>query len=253
MIPDDEEEVRMRKWMLAAAGVAAIAVIGAGAVMAQTPGAGGGKTFLDRVAEKLGIDTPKLQNAIKDARTDQIDQAVKNGDLTQKQADALKQKLDQMPDKGEFPGFGFGHMKGPGPFGKGFGFNLKDATDKLARFLGMSQSQLITELQVDNASLASVAQAHGKSRDDLKSFIKDTAKSALDTSVKSGDLTQKQEENALSMLDSHLDQMIDGTFFGGMGRGFPFGRRGHHMAPNGSATPGASDHGMGTMEGLSRS
>lgn len=243
----------MKKWMVAVAGVAAIAVIGAGAVMAQTPGTGSGKTFLDRVAEKLGIDTPKLQNAIKDARTDQIDEAVKNGDLTQQQADALKQKLQQMPDGGAFgPGFGGGHMGGRG-FGKGFGFGLKSASDKLAAYLGISQSQLMTELQANNATLATVAQAHGKSRDDLKSFIKDTAKSTLDASVKNGDLTQKQEDNALSMLDSHLDQLIDGKFFGGMREGFPFGGRGHHPAPNGSATPGASDDGMGMMEGLSRS
>ncbi|TAK67425.1 MAG: hypothetical protein EPO22_02930 [Dehalococcoidia bacterium] len=244
----------MKKWILAVVAVAAIAVIGAGAVMAQTPGTGSGKTFLDRVAEKLGIDTPKLQNAIKDARTDQIDEAVQNGDLTQKQADALKQKLDQMPpDKGDF-GFGFGHMKGPGPLGKGFGFDLNGAADKLAGFLGISQDQLRTELSAGNASLASVAQAHGKSRDDLKTFIKDTAKSALDGAVKNGDLTQKQEDNALSTLDAHLDQLIDGKFFGGMGKGFPFGGhgRGRHMGPNG-ATPGTSDDGMGMMEGLSRS
>ncbi len=88
---------------------------------------------------------------------------------------------------------------------------------------------------------------------DLKAFIKDTAKSTLDGGVKNGDLTQKQEDNALSMLDAHLDRMIDGKFFGGMGKGFPFGGhgRGHHMGPNG-ATPGTSD-GMGMMEGLSRS
>ncbi len=242
----------MKKWMLAIAGVAAVAVIGAGAVMAQTPGTGSGKTFLDRVAEKLGIDTPKLQNAMKDARTDQIDEAVQNGDLTQKQADALKQKLDQAPNGGGFPGFGGDRMGGR--FGNGLGFDLMGAADKLAGFLGISQDQLKTELTADNASLASVAQAHGKSHDDLKSFIKDTAKSTLDTAVKNGDLTQKQEDNALSMLDAHLDQLIDGKFLGGMGKGFPFGghHRGHGMGPNGPM-PGASDDGMGMMEGLSRS
>ena len=244
----------MKKWMLAIAGVAAVAVIGAGAVMAQTPGTGSGKTFLDRVAEKLGIDTPKLQNAIKDARTDQIDEAVKNGQLTQQQADALKQKLSQTPDGGGFGnGFGRGHMGGP--FGKGGAFGLMGAADKLAGFLGISQSQLMTELQANNATLATVAQAHGKSRDDLKSFITDTAKSTLDDAVKNGKLTQSQEDNALSTLNSNLDQLIDGKFFGGMGKGFPFGGhgRGHGMQPNGSATPGTSDHGMGMMQGLSRS
>ena len=242
----------MKKWLLVLGAVAAVAVIGAGAVMAQTPATGSGKTFLDRVAEKLGIDTPKLQNAIKDARNDQIDEAVQNGDLTQKQADALKQKLDQAPDGGGFPGFGLGHMGGR--FGMGHGSDLMGAADKLAGFLGISPDQLKTELTADNASLASVAQAHGKSRDDLKSFIKDTAKATLDTAVKNGDMTQKQEDTMLSALDSHLDQLIDGKFFGGMGKGFPFGGhgRGRGMHPN-RPMPGASDDGMGMMEGLSRS
>ena len=102
----------MKKWILAVAGVAAVAVIGTGAVMAQTPGAGSGSTFMDRVAQKLGIDTPKLQDAVKGARSDEIDDAVNNGDLTQQQADDLKQRLDAMPDGG-----GFGFPGGP----KGFG------------------------------------------------------------------------------------------------------------------------------------
>ena len=246
----------MKKWILAAAGVAAVAIIGTGAVMAQTPDTGSGKTFLDRVAEKLGIDTPKLQTAIKDARSDQIDEAVQNGDLTQQQADALKQKLEQMPDAGEF-GFGFGHRKGPGSFGSvpfgrefAFGFNLKNTGDQLAGFLGITTEQLRTELSADGASLASVAQAHGKSRDELKAFIKETAKSTLDEAVKNGDLTQEQEDNALSTLDSHVDQMIDAQC-GGMDRGLPFGGpgRGHRMGPDGPM-PGASDE---IIEGLSRS
>jgi polyhydroxyalkanoate synthesis regulator phasin len=247
----------MKKWLLAVGGVAAVAVIGAGVVMAQTPGTSSGKTFLDRVAAKLGIDTPKLQNAIKGARNDQIDEAVQNGDLTQKQADALKQKIDQSPNGGGFGEFGFGHMRGAAPFGKHMPFDLMGAADKLAGFLGISQDQLQTELSANGASLASVAQAHGKSRDDLKTFIKDTAKSTLDDAVKNGDMTQSQEDSALSVLDSNLDTLIDAQWPGVLRKGFGFfgGGRGHGHGfgapPSGSATPGASDSGI--MEGLSRS
>jgi hypothetical protein len=96
--------------------------------MAQTPGAGTGTTFWDRVAQKLGIDTPKLQEAVKSARTDQIDEAVQNGDLTQKQADALKQRLDQMPDDG--PGrFGGPRQRGLPPFGGPAWIGLGDAVN----------------------------------------------------------------------------------------------------------------------------
>ena len=54
-------------------------------------GTGSGKKFLDRVAQKPGIDTPKLQNPIKDARTDQIDAAVPNGPPMQQKAGASEQ------------------------------------------------------------------------------------------------------------------------------------------------------------------
>ena len=241
----------MKKWILAVAGVAVVAAIGAGAVMAQTPSTGSGTSFLDRVAQKLGIDTPKLRDAVKGARTDQIDEAVTNGDLTQKQADALKQRIDQMPDNGAFEGRGGkGQFGGPGMMGPGPGFDLRTATDQLAQFLGITPDQMKTELTATDASLASVAQAHGKSRDDLKAFIRQTAKSALDTAVKNGDLTQKHEDAALSMLDQNLDRLVDGKFLSGMGKGFRSG--GHHgMGPG--AQPGDTQPGNGMNWGLFRS
>lgn len=231
--------MRRQKWVLAAAGVAAAAVLlGGGAVMAQQTGNGGTPTFLDRVAQKLGIDTPKLQEAVKGARTDQIDEAVTNGDLTQAQADKLKSRLDQMPDGGFGPKFGPGRGGGfgPGPMPFGMGKELGAAQDKLAEYLGISTDQLKQELQADGATLATVAGNHGKSRDDLKGFITDGAKQKLDEAVKNGDMTQKQEDAILSTLSSHLDDLIDHNMhgFGGMMPGFG---RGHHGKDGGSTPP----------------
>ncbi|MBI5284380.1 MAG: hypothetical protein HY874_04720 [Chloroflexi bacterium] len=219
----------MKKWIIAVAAVAAVAAIGTGAVMAQTPGADAGTTFMDRVAQKLGIDTPKLQDAVKGARSDEIDDAVKNGDLTQQQADNLKQRLDAMPDSG---GFGLhggpkGFRGGPGGMAPGIpGIGLPEAADKLAEFLGITADQLMTELQADNATLATVAEAHGKSRDALKTFISEGVKAKLDEAVKNQDLTQKRAGETLAQLDSHLDQMIDAKC-GGFGK-HRFGGPGMH-------------------------
>ncbi len=219
----------MKKWILAVAGVAAVAMIGTGAVMAQTPGTGSGSTFMDRVAEKLGIDTPKLQDAVKGARSDEIDDAVENGDLTQQQADNLKQRLDAMPEGGAgfgFPGGPKGFRGGPGGMMPGMpapmipGIGLPEAADKLAGFLGITADQLKTELQADNATLATVADAHGKSRDALKTFISDGVKAKLDEAVTNQDLTQKRADEMLAQLDEHLDQMIDAKCGGFGGRHF---------------------------------
>jgi hypothetical protein len=237
----DIREVQMlkRKWLMAAAGAVAVVVLGAGVVMAQTAtGNGTGSTFLDRVAQKLGIDTPKLQKAITDTRNEDVDAAVQNGDLTQKQADALKQRIQNAPGFGG-RGFGgpggpegFGARGGPKGFGPGFGMGLADAPQKFADFLGIPLDQLKTELRADGATIAKVAEAHSKSREQLKTFVTDSAKAKLDEAVKNGDLTQKREDEALKTLSDNLDKLIDG--------GFPFfghGFRGHKGMPGNKARP----------------
>ena len=45
---------------------------------------------------------------------------------------------------------------------------LADAPQKFADFLGITLDQLKAELQADGATIANVAEAHGKSRDQLK-------------------------------------------------------------------------------------
>ena len=232
-----------RKWLVAGAVAVAVAIIGAGAVMAQTPtpGSGTGTTFLDRLAQKLGIDTPKLKDAVKSAHNDQIDEAVQNGDLTQQQADRLKNKLNEQTDEGNLGGpgaHGFGFRGGPKGFGFGFapGFGLGEARDQVAQFLGISTDQLTTELQADGATLASVAQAHGKSRDDLKKFISDTAKAKTDEAVTNGDLTQKQADAINSKLNDAIDMIIDAP----VGKFFHMFKGGMHMRgddDNGDDTP----------------
>ena len=232
-----------KKWLVAAAGAALVVALGAGAVMAQTTPNAVGSSFLDRVAQKLGIDTPKLQKAITDTHNEDIDAAVKNGDLTQKQADALKAKAQSNPG---FGGRGFGGPKGlgggfefrggPGGFGLGAGLGLADAQQKLADFLGIPLTQLQTELKAEGATIAKVADAHGKSRDQLKTLITDAAKAKLDAAVSSGDLTQKNEDAILKMLNDHIDMLIDGHFGMFFGRGFGHGG-GMKMKPGAPTTP----------------
>lgn len=237
-----------KRTIIVAALCGALALAGAGVVMAQQGGGSGsdGTSFLDRVAQKLGIDRPKLDQAIKDARSDQIDAAVADGKITQEQADRLKQRLDELPDDGVGPGFGFGFGRGfpwAGPHGRGFGFGLGlgDAKAKLAGFLGISQEQLQDELGADGASLASVAQAHGKSRDELKAFIQTEAGKSLDAAVAGGKLTQEQADRIEQGLSDHLDALIDAKC-GGFGHGRPSWRQDRQdddHDEDDDATPGA--------------
>lgn len=235
-----------RRWMLGLAATAAIVVLAAGAIAAGAQSQeGDGTSFLDRVASKLGIGSAELEQAIKDTRAEDIDQKVADGDLTQEQADELKQRLDDMPldghgfgpglgsGFGRGGGFGMEFRSGPGHFKFGLygpGLAMGEAHQKLADFLGTTTDELRTELEADGATLATVAEAHGKSRDDLKAFIRSEAETRLAQAVTDGGLTQERADEMLARLDEHLDTMIDHEIRGG-------GR--FHRFRDGAPAPGA--------------
>ncbi len=198
----------VRKWWIAAAAaVAATAAIGVGAsVMAQTPvpGTDTSKSMVDRVSEKLGISSDELSTAIESSAFDAIDERVAAGDLTQEEADALKERIGELPDDA---------LIGPG--GRGFGHGGHGLvvrifmTENVAEFLGITDEEIRTELSAEGATLASVAEAHGKSRDELKAFLTSEFKTKLDERVAAGDLTQAEADEMLAKHTERLDEMID--------------------------------------------
>lgn len=206
-----------RKWLLAggAAVVVALAALGAGAVMASEED-GEGRTFLDRVAEKLGIETGTLEQAIRDARSDQIEEALAEGDITEEQAQRLREWLEEFEFDGGHP-FGFGRRWG-GPHTilacvRGVGFGLLPADDGgLAEFLGMTQEELKDALAEDGATLAGVAEAQGKSRDEVKDFLLQNADERLSEAVADGDITQAQADRCLEELDQAVERLLDAEF-----------------------------------------
>lgn len=99
----------------------AVTIIGIGTLWAQ----GGGPTatpapanpqatpsapnycqqYMQSLAQHLGVSVDRLTQASKDAAKDMIDQAVKDGRLTQDQANTAKQRIDQMQGQCGFKGF----------------------------------------------------------------------------------------------------------------------------------------------------
>ena len=200
--------------------VAALAVGGTGAGIAATklgsnPSAES-KAIVDNAAKQLGVQPSALSSALKKALSDRVDAAVADGRLTKEQGAELKARIasDDFPLFGP-PGMGgghFGHHGGPG-------------LDAAAKYLGLTEAKLRTELE-SGKTLAQVAKAQDKSVDGLIAALKADVKQRLDDAVKAGRLTQAQETRILADLDQRISDFVNGKLlprhegfgFGGPGR-----------------------------------
>lgn len=183
-------------------GGAAVGIAAAQTQPTPTPGAQSSnyQRFIDALAQKLGVSSQTLQTDIDQAR----------------QAAGLP------------AGRGFPGRPGPGgpraPRGGFFpGFNLQTA----ATAIGISPQQLRTELQ--GKSLAQVAQAHGKTANDVITALENEAHTRIDQAVTNGRLTADQANTAKTNVDQRITQQVSqvtpqGGPNGAPGRGgFGFG------------------------------
>ncbi len=205
---------------------AVLAVAGGGAAVAATSGSSPRDAVLKDAAQRLNVSPDKLKAALQGAFADQLDQAVKDGKLTQQQADRIKQRIQ----RGEgLPPFGPGpHMmlRG-GPLGGPRG-DLKTAAD----YLGLTTAQLRTQLQ-GGKTFADVAKAQGKSVDGLEQAIVAAAKAKLDKAVSQGRITASQRDTLLKGLQQHVGDLVQGKL-----PRFAHGRGGFGPPPGGPGGPG---------------
>lgn len=213
----------MRRKVISA-GVAVLAVAGAGAALAAS-GVGTpqeeSKAVVEDAAKQLGVSPSELSDALKTALQNRIDAAVAAGKLTKEQGDELKARIEAQ----DYPmlGFGFGRHGGPGLHGFGH-------LDAAASYLGLSESELRTQLAAGK-TLADVAKEEAKSVDGLVSALVADEKKELDEAVASDRITQAQADEMLANAEERFTDMVNGTM-PERGHG-PFGgpssfRAGHH-------------------------
>jgi hypothetical protein len=181
---------------------AALALVGGGvggaiAATSDTTPQAEKAAFLADAANRLGVQSSQLQNALQQAAIDRVDAAVADGRLTKAEGDAIKARI-QSGDFGPGIGFGFGGMH------VGFGVELGAA----ATHLGLTEAQLRSDIE-SGQSLAQIATAQGKSVDGLKQALIADAKSHLDQAVKDGKLTAAQETQFLNDLSSRIDDLVN--------------------------------------------
>jgi AraC-like DNA-binding protein len=248
--PAEEDVVmsaRLKRRIVIAAVVLGVVGLGGTALGASSSS---GNPFLGDVAKRLGISQSKLQTAINGAVKDQLNQLVKDGKLTQAQANAIEKRMQQKGGAG-LPAFGFGrhdHFDGPRP-GFGFGFRFggrgTDSFQTAAKYLGVSESALMSDLR-SGKTLAAVAKAQGKSVSGLETAMIAPAKSKLDAAVKDGHMSKTQETRFLKMLSDGIDRLVTKgfpKFDGGRHHGFDDGPWG---APKGGGSNGSGGSGGGS-------
>lgn len=160
------------KFIIAGALVFALLVAGIGGTIAfaQGPAPAGSSwnnLYLQALAQKLGTTVEKLQEAMTGARKDATDQAVKQGLMTQAQADRMLGNTAR-------------------------GTIAQAGLDAAAKTLGITSTDLTTALRTK--TLLELANEKKIDVAKLRTAIADAQKAAIDQAVKDGKLTQAQAD-----------------------------------------------------------
>ncbi|MBI2953173.1 MAG: hypothetical protein HYY30_02590 [Chloroflexi bacterium] len=172
--------------------------------------------FIDKLANILGKTPEETRGAITQAQKDVVADALKQGKITQQQADRANERIDKV---GAFlplqrPGGPMPQGLRPGKPSQPLQLKLMpqgQALKSAAELLGVPPGQVMKDLRAGK-SLAQIAQDHGKTRDQLKEAILENAQNAVQNAVANGKLTQEKADNAITKLQSNLDDFIDRAF-----------------------------------------
>jgi hypothetical protein len=217
--------MRVKRYVLVSSAVLAVGA-GTGGAIAATRADDGKKaeqSILADAAKRLNVSPDALRSALGAAEAAQLDQAVKDGKLTQAQADAIKARRQQSGRVLGGPG-GPDGRHGFGPGGPGFGHGARGGLlDAAATALGLKPADLLTKLRAGK-SVADVAKDQGRTVADVKTAVTDAVTKQLDADVQAGRITAAQRTAELDELSSHLDELLSatpGTLHRGRAAGHP--------------------------------
>lgn len=149
------------------------------------------------LASKLNVSVQTLQQDRKTALEDELSQLVKDGKLTQNQANTLKTRIESHPNCS----------------GKGTPYTQfvvrqftseyrTDILNSVASDLHISESTLVQQLQ-SGKSLAQVAKGYNVTLSQLHTDVLNAVKSAASKAVSAGNLTQTQANDLNTFLQKH--------------------------------------------------
>jgi len=181
------------------------------------------------VAEAHGRTREELETFFTEQLEANLSEAVAAGTMSQEGADNMFEgqasRIDDIID-GNMP---FGGPPGagditPGAGPHGQGLFIGGASEEFAAFLDISQEQLESELAAEGATPASVAEAHGRTREELETFFREELQANLNDAVAAGTMSQEAADDMFEQQASRIDDIIDGNMPSGMPGGPPDGR-----------------------------
>jgi polyhydroxyalkanoate synthesis regulator phasin len=195
--------MKLNRWLALPVAALAAVVIGVAAVQASpspSPSATAGKSyaqvFVDKLAAILHLSTAQTQDALKQAELQTVDQMLKDGKITQQQADALKARINAGQGLGLLRGLDRHGFKADGALMR----DLKSAElNAVASALHMSSSDLQNALR-SGKTLSDLETQQKVGDSAVKAAMKNAAKGVLDKAVKAGTITQAQADAILARV-----------------------------------------------------
>lgn len=187
---------------LATGGTRLIAAASGTPGTSATPATGqqGVADFLAKLAANLGISQDQLVAAIKKTDLQQIDAAQAAGQLTQAQANAARDRVNNSPNG--LPPFGIGERHG----GAGRDFDAERALlDAGANYFGISAAQLRQDLMA-TGSWQGVAAKYGKDNATGKAGLEAALEGALRQALTAKGIARAQIDQQVNQFKQSFDQ-----------------------------------------------
>jgi hypothetical protein len=194
--------MKTRASAIALAATVGVAGLGIGTVIGPAGAVAATSSATHAVGDRL--------TAIKDA----LAGLVKDGTITQAQADKVATTLDRKLPERRF---------------RQHGMRIGAGLDEVASIIGITQDELRTQLR-SGKTLAEIAKSKGISQDTLVDKLVAAAKTRLAAEVKAGRLTQARADEITKNLEARITEMVT--------RSLPMRMRGRHWNGDGDGPDG---------------
>jgi len=151
------------------------------------------KNIFAKVAEVLDISEDDLTDAFKTVRTEEVYDALENGDITDEQAERMLKGIEN----GQF----FRGKKGRKP-------NPQINHEELAKFLNLDEDSLKELLVEEEKSLLEIATDQGISEDNLVDYLYEQGIDRLDQALANDKISQEKYDEIKKDLKDKINERI---------------------------------------------